>query len=532
MSKMKINLRPYQIDGLTAVWNYFQEGNTGNPVIAWPTGTGKSIIPAVFIMEVMKLWPNQRFLIITHVKELIKQNYDLMIELWPNAPVGIFSAGLKRKDTAYPIIFGGIQSMIKNPAQFGKRDIIFIDEAHLVSADESSQYLTFIATMKLINPYVKVIGMSATPFRMGMGYITDGGLFTHIVHDVTSLSAFNKLIDDGYISPLIPRRTKTEIDVSNVGIQNGDYIGSQLQKAADKNEITYAGLREIVEYGSDRKSWLLFASGIEHAEHIAEMLTTFNIQCAAVHSKQADNYNDNAIQAFKSGELQSIVNYGKLTTGFNHPEIDLIGMFRPTLSVPLWVQMLGRGTRPVAGKNNCLVLDFARNTPRLGPINDPIIPRKKGEGVGDAPVKICEACGVYNHAAARVCSNCGEEFIFKIKIIKTSGTEELIKSDKPVIEVFDIERAIYVEKRATNGLPYVRITYYTRGGMQSFNENVFPEHSGLSRQKFKMWWQQRHTSEPPKTARDALKYISELRVPRKITVHVNLKYPEVLSCEY
>lgn len=527
-----IKLRPYQSDGLRAIWQYFEQGNTGNPVLAWPTGTGKSIVPAMFIHEVMKIWPSQRFLVVTHVKELIKQNYDVMMHVWPTAPAGIFSAGLKQKDVAQPIIFGGIQSMIKNPAQFGHRDIIFIDEAHLVNENESGQYLTFIAMMKLINPKVKVIGMSATPFRMGLGYITDGKLFTHIVHDVTALDKFNKLIDDGYISPLIPKRTKTELDISNVGIQNGEYVSSQLQKAVDRNEITYAGLREVVEYGYNRKSWLIFSSGIEHAEHIAEMLTSFNILAAAVHSKQPMQYNDNAISAFKDGELQAIVNYGKLTTGFNHPEIDLIAMFRPTLSIPLWVQMLGRGTRPAKGKNNCLVLDFARNTPRLGPINDPIIPRKKGEGTGDAPVKICEQCGVYNHAAARICCECGAEFEIKIKIVKTSGTEELIKDDKPIIVTYDIERAIYAEKRARNGLPYIRTTYYTPGGMQSFEDNVFPEHGGILRQKFKSWWQQRHKTDAPTTAREALKYISELRVPRKITVHVNKRYPEVLNCEY
>src|SRR5690606_36427951 len=130
-------------------------------------------------------------------------------------------------------------------------------------------------------------------------------------------------------------------------------------------------------------------SGIEHAEHIAEFLTRFGIDCAAVHSKQSAEYNDKAILAFKEGSLRAIVNYGKLTTGFNHPGIDAIAMFRPTMSVPLWVQMLGRGTRPADGKKDCLVLDYARNTPRLGPINDPVIPRRKGEGGGDPPVKVC-----------------------------------------------------------------------------------------------------------------------------------------------
>lgn len=529
---MNFQLRPYQVDGLTALWNYFQQGNTGNPVIAWPTGTGKSVVPAAFIMEVMKIWPNQRFLIVTHVKELIKQNYDLMIELWPSAPAGIYSAGLNQRDVALPIIFGGIQSMIKNPAQFGFRDIIFIDEAHLVGTDDASRYLTFIATMKLINPHVKVIGMSATPFRMGLGYITDGGLFTDIAHDITQLHSFNKLIEDGYIKPLIPKRTKTELDISGVGVQNGEFKANELQSAVDKNEITYAGLREVVEHGADRTSWLLFASGIEHAEHIAEMLETFGISCAAVHSKQPSVYNDNAIAAFKNFEIKAIVNFGKLTTGFNHPAIDLIAMFRPTLSVALWVQMLGRGTRPYKDQSNCLVLDFARNTPRLGPINDPIIPKKKGEKTGDAPVKICESCGAYNHAAVRFCCDCGAEFEFKTKIVKSAGTEELIKNDKPVFDTFEILNVYYTLKQSRkDGRAYIRVTYNT--GIQSFHENIFPEHTGYARRLFKTWWMQRHKSEPPESNTEVLKIHGELRVPKKITVHVNKKpHPEVLSCEY
>lgn len=494
--------------------------------------TGKSVVPAMFIMEVMKIWPNQRFLIITHVKELIKQNYDLMVELWPSAPAGIYSAGLKQRDVALPIIFGGIQSMIKNPAQFGHRDIIFIDEAHLVGTDDASRYLTFIATMKLINPHLKVIGMSATPFRMGMGYITDGGLFTDICHDITSLHNFNKLIEDGYIKPLIPKRTKTELDVSTVGIQNGEFKANELQAAVDKNEITYAGLREIVEHGYNRQSWLLFASGVDHADHIADMLETFGIQAAAVHSKHSDAHNDGAIDAFKRFEIQAIVNFGKLTTGFNHPAIDLIGMFRPTLSVPLWIQMLGRGTRPYRDQENCLVLDFAKNTPRLGPINDPIIPRKKGEGSGDAPVKICENCGAYNHAAVRFCCDCGQEFEFETKIVKSAGTEELIKTDRPIFETFDVSHAIYsLRQSRKDGRSYVKISYVT--GIQSFSENVFPEHKGFARQLFKNWWMQRHKSEPPETVTEVMRVHGELRVPRKIVVHVNKKpNAEVLSCEY
>src|SRR5882672_1569598 len=147
---MKLELRQYQIDGLNALWNYFQSGNTGNPLLCWPTGTGKSIAPAIFIKEAMHLWPSQKFMLLTHVSELIKQNSEVLKEVWENAPLGLHSAGLKLRDTAHPIIYAGIQSAIRKGAPlFGKRDIIFIDEAHLISTNEASMYMTFLATMKL-----------------------------------------------------------------------------------------------------------------------------------------------------------------------------------------------------------------------------------------------------------------------------------------------------------------------------------------------------------------------------------------------
>lgn len=526
-----ITLRPYQEEGLNALLTYFNEGRKGHPVLAWPTGTGKSIVPAIFIKSVMDIWPTQRFLMLTHVKELIKQNAEVLKLVWPNAPLGIFSAGLREKNPAMPIVYGGIQSAVKNPSQFAHRDIIFIDEAHLINQDDASMYLTFLATMKLINPKVKIIGMTATPFRMGQGYITDGGLFTDIVHDLCSLDNFNRMIAEGYIAPLVPLRTKIELSVEGVGMAKGEFIQSQLQHAVDVAEITFQGLRELTEAGHDRRSWLLFASGIEHAEHIAAMLGQLGIDCVAVHSKRSIEQNDKAIDAFKAFKLRAIVNYGKLTTGFNHPEIDLIGMFRPTMSVPLWVQMLGRGTRPAQGKTDCLVLDFARNTPRLGPINDPVIPRKKGEGTGEVPVKICDACGVFNHIKVTHCTNCGNEFSFEIKITKNSGTHELIKSDLPIIETFEVDRAIYQKKEKDGKPPHIVVTYYC--GLRSFKEWLFPQYpGGLPRHIFHEWWRQRMKTTPPATTDEALQHIQEFRLPRTLRVWVNKKYPEIRGVEF
>lgn len=176
-------------------------------------------------------------------------------------------------------------------------------------------------------------------------------------------------------------------------------------------------------------------------------------------------------------------------------------------------------------------MDFAKNTIRLGPINDPIIPRKKGESVGDAPVKICEHCGVYNHARVRFCGGCNAEFEFEVKIVAKASTEELLRSDFPIIETFNVERASYSKREGRDGKPaYIRAGYYCGG--RTFNENVFPEGKGYARHLFQDWWKQRHPLDPPKSTDEAVQYLFQLRAPRRIRVHINLKFPQVMGAEY
>jgi DNA repair protein RadD len=493
--------------------------------------TGKSACIGGFIQQVLGIWPKQRFLLLTHVQELIQQDAKALYTMWPTAPIGIYSAGLKQRDTMMPIIIGGVASVVKNVASLGWRDLLIIDEAHMLSPKDDTMYQQTIKELKLVNPNLKVIGFTATPFRLGQGMITDSGLFTDICYDLTGFEAFNRLIAEGYISPLIPKRTNVELDVSNVGISNGDYNKGELQKAVDKQEITEAALREAVQWGQDRKSWLVFASGIDHCEHINEVLQSFGIASATVHSKTTAADREERIRAHKNGTLRALVGYRVLTTGYDNPAIDLIVDLYPTCSPGMHCQKYGRGTRPAPGKSNCLVLDYGKNTIRNGPINDPLKPRKKGQATGDAPVKICEACGMYNHASVRFCDNCGAEFKFKVKIVQRAATEQLLRSDAPIIETFSVNKVIYHRHNKAFGLPSIRVDYYC-DGLSRFREWIGLEHSGRFGKKARDWWRQRSTLEPPKTIDEALTLVNYLREPKRITVHVNKSLPEILSYEF
>ena len=451
--------------------------------------TGKGSLIAMLIDYILYNWPNQRILQLVHTKELVQQNYNDLLMINALSPAGIYCAGLDRKESANSVVFGSLGSVRTNAEAFGFRDLILIDEGHAVSPDEETGYRQIEATLRLINPNIRVVAFTATDYRLGQGKLTDGDnpLFTDVCFDITKLHSFNRLISEGYLSPLIvPSQLKTQLDVSGVAISKGEFNQGQLQKAVDKQEITYAAIQEAVRYGYDRNCWLVFASGIEHCEHISDMLQSFGISSSFVHSKISDDERDERLAAFKEGKIKAIVGFRILTTGFNHPPIDLIIDLYPTVSPVMHVQKNGRGTRTYNGNNpnfpyiksNCLVLDFSGNTKRIGPVNDPIIPKKKGDKTGDVPVKICAACGLYNHCSARYCGGhpeasaegCGAEFEFQTKLLRTAGTAELIKGDYTEVqyETYDVTKVIYHKHQKIDKKPCIKVSYYS--GILRFTE--------------------------------------------------------------
>ena len=550
-----IEPRWYQQEAVNSVFNYYTQNN-GNCAVALPTGTGKSIVIALLNTSILQGWPGQRILNLTHISELIKQNANKLQSVWPSAPMGIFSAGLNSRQTNLPIIFGGIQSVAKCPEAFGHRDIVFVDEAHLVNPKNDTQYQDTFARLKRINPYIKFVGLTATWFRLGQGLLTEGTsinghytppLFTDICYNQCGMLEFNELIRQGYISPLIPKRTELTLDVQGVAKSStGDYNETQLQEAVDCDELTYKALRETVETAGDRHCWMIFCAGKDHSRHVAEMLTNvFGIPSKEIHSGLSIAECDKRFAEFKRGEIRCITGMNKFTTGFDHPPVDLIVILRPTLSPVLWVQMLGRGTRPYAwsipsialepfyyDKQNCLVLDFAANTKRLGPINDPIIPKsKKGGKSGNAPFRVCEHCNTYNHPRATHCIWCELEFIQKANIEETASSEELIRFEEAKTEFYDVKSVVYKKKASgKTGIPMFQAVYNC--GYHVFSENILFEHTGLARHRAHEWWRQRHALEPPNTVDEALSVHRELRTPKRVHVWVNKTWPEILSYEF
>lgn len=524
-----LELRPYQQSAITAIYNYFEDHH-GNPLVVIPTAGGKSLVMASFIDGVLKAWPDQRILIVTHVRELIAQNHAEMLGLWPEAPAGIYSAGLGRRDVEARILFAGIQSIHRRPAEIGHCDLILIDEAHLIPGKENTMYRRFLDRMKRINPKVKVIGLTATPYRLDSGMLHEGenALFSDIAYEVS----VRDLIADGYLSPLVSKQPDTTLDVTGVGSRGGEFIASDLQKAVDKDVITSAAVEEIIAYGKDRKSWLAFCSGISHATHVAEEFRRRGISCATIFGDTPKDERDRIIADFKSGKIRALASMGVLTTGFNAPAVDLIAMLRPTKSAGLYVQMAGRGTRLAPDKQDCLVLDFAGNVKRHGPI-DLVKPKRPGSGDGEAPVKVCPDCDSIVAAAALECPDCG--FIFparQVKVAPTASTLAVLSSGKPKrpewLQVSDIS---YQRHNKPGGRPSLKVTYQC--GLSWHSEWICLEHTGYPRTKAEIWWRERAPGIPvPRSVDAALALTNRLRRPSHISVRPSGNYTEITRARF
>lgn len=405
-----MELRPYQERGIAELYAWFEAGNEGNPCIVMPTGSGKSHMVAEICRRAVQEWPETRILMATHVKELIEQNMEKMLGHWPGAPLGIYSAGMGIKQLGHPITFASIQSIIRSVSDIGLIDLMLIDECHLVNHENQGMYRTLIEHLKAVNPKLRVIGFTATPYRLGHGYITDApAIFNALLEPVT----IEELIQKKYLAPLKSKKMEEELSTDGVGKRGGEYISGQLQDAVNTPEKNKSVVDEILERAGDRKSWLVFCSGIKHAEDVKTMLSVSGIHSRCVTGETPKILREATLGEFRDPRrdyVMAITNANVLTTGFDHPDLDLIAMLRPTLSPGLYVQMAGRGMRIKSHTDHCLVLDFAGNVAAHGPITDVSSPKKKGEGTGEAPVKVCDVCNEYCHAACKVCPDCGAEF--------------------------------------------------------------------------------------------------------------------------
>lgn len=534
-----INLRPYQTEAVQAIYDYFAN-QAGNPLIVLPTGAGKSLTLAAFIKGAIEAYPATRIIVLTHVKELIEQDASAIIRYWPEAPIGIWSAGVGSKQKAQ-ITVAGIQSIHNLPVKFAGTDLVIIDEAHLVSKKADTMYGRFLAGLRKHNPALKVIGLTATHYRMDSGLLTDGD--ERIFTDVAYEAHVGDLIKDGYLCPLVAKNGATKADLSGVHTRGGEFVASELQHAMDKASLIEGALDEVAKYAHDRQHVLGFCSGVEHAAHCAERANARGWAADFVTGDMNATERDAKINAFKAGRLRFLFNAMLLTTGFDYPSIDCIVMLRPTKSTGLYVQIMGRGLRKDGKKENTLVLDFAGNVERHGPI-DQIRVKKKGakgeDSVSVAPVKECPSCHELLHTAVMLCPQCGH--VWESKAAHgTEAADAVIVAALEKPRVYLVDRVEYQKHQKAGKPPSLKVTYWC--GPSTFDEWVPVEDERSYIKKHAVQWFWTRGLMCPKTVDESLFWAMwkeeredgrnppNIPAPDSITVRPDGKYWRVVGCD-
>ncbi len=524
---MKYEKRQYQIDTVKAWWKDLHVEGC-KPVIALPTGSGKSVILGMLLKKYFKKYPHNSVLIMSHTEQILRHDFDAVTAHVPDAPISFYSASIGEKEVSQ-ITIGGVQTVVHAKEKFMWTDLIIVDEVHAVSHKQEGSYRKI-----LDGAYGKVTGMSATVFRTGHGYIHEGKgtLFNKLSIDLTRGKAFTDLIDQGYLSDLVAVSPAAALNSDGVKMTGSDFNLKALAARHDRPAITNAILKDATTtYLKKYNKWLVFAIDIQHCEHITSALRELGVSTELVHSEMTGDDNV-VIDAFKKGEFTALVSVGKLTTGFDVPDVDAILMLRPTVSPVLHVQMWGRGTRAAKGKRHCLALDYAGNFLRLGPINNVKLPTKSKGSSGGAPVmKVCPECRTLAWPSQRVCNSCGHKFVFKTKLkLKASTAEAVERKVKkgPTFKWYKVVDTVYHLQTFRNKKPVVVVKYICNKGLKTIVQYLMVEHTGYAQFKAMHILKNRGYNGEWK-AHKVIEASSELRKVTHILADTDGKYPSIKS---
>ncbi|MBA5761569.1 DEAD/DEAH box helicase [Vibrio sp. 404] len=494
-------LRPYQADSVKAVIHYFRK-HTTPAVIVLPTGAGKSLV----IADLARL-AKGRVLVLAHVKELVEQNHAKYEGYGLTGAV--FSAGLGRKETNQQVVFASVQSVVRNLEAFKDQfSLLVIDECHRVPEDKDSSYQKVISHLRELNPGIKVLGLTATPYRLGIGWIyqyhTRGQVRAEeprFFRDCIFELPIRYLLDEGFLTPAkMMDAPVLSYDFSQLKpASTGRYKEAEMDMVIDQaKRATPQIVEQIIQMARNKLGIMIFAATVRHAQEIFGLLPEG--QAAIVIGDTPTPERDTIIEKFKQQQIKYLVNVSVLTTGFDAPHVDLIAILRPTESVSLYQQIVGRGLRLSPGKSECLVLDYAGNSydlyqPEVGnpkPDSDSeiiTIPcpacgfnnnfwgkldangfliehfgrRCQGYFEDDETgerehcgyrfrAKYCGECGADNDIAARICHECDATLVDPDKKLK----EALNLKDALVFECLEMELSTFKDEKGKNQL---KVTY-------------------------------------------------------------------------
>lgn len=499
-----MQLRPYQIDAIDAVYRDLRS-REDNLCVVIPTAGGKTPVIASICRDAVTRWGG-RVLIVSHVKELLEQAADKLRAICPDVRYGVYSAGLGKRDLGRSVTIAGIQSVYTRACDVGAVDLTIVDEAHLIPPDGDGMYQTMFDEIRVVNPRMRVIGFTATPFRTRTGPLcSPDGILNHVSYEI----GVRELIAQGYLSRLISKAGAEHVDTSGLHIRGGEFMADEVEDLMDRDALVSAACAEIVAMTAARSSVLIFASGVRHCGHVADQLERASgFPVARVTGDTPPIERAATLAAFKSREVKYLCNVNVLTTGFDAPNVDCVVLLRPMCSPVLYVQCVGRGFRLCDGKHDCLVLDYGGNVLRHGPVDDVRIERRAGERSGDAPAKECPQCRSIVAAGYTLCPDCGYEFPPPDRKAHDAkaGTAAILSGEVAISEydVLETVYSVHVKRNAEPNTPKSMRVSYRVSSLKWVEEWICVEHVGYAAGKAAAWWSRRSVEPMPVDADEAV----------------------------
>lgn len=410
---MSFTLRPYQQESVDAVVEHIKK-RLSPCLLELATGAGKSLIVSAIAKYLKGVAPEKRVLCIAPSLELVVQNHAKYTE-WYSEPASIYCASAGSKDLRHSVIFASPISALKNINKIARLGIsgIIIDEAHgvtptMVSLIKSIQEYEVDGVQ--INDKVRIVGMTATPYRTGTGYIyasdhsgeepvyydddkARNPYYSRLLYRVTA----GELIAQSFLSKVRIGEDDEHYDTSVLETdKKGEFTKASVSKAFNGNTKTERIVQKIMSYAESRMGVMIFAATISHAQEIVGYLPSDCTRLVTGNKKiTSDKERELYIKEFKAQRIKYLVNVDVLTTGFDAPHVDLIAVMRATESPGLLQQIVGRGLRLHPDKEDCLILDFAENIDRHNLKDDIFTPEIKNKAIAGESVPIqveCPAC--------------------------------------------------------------------------------------------------------------------------------------------
>lgn len=443
-----VTLRSYQNEAINLLRTGFRKHK--RQILALATGAGKSVIFSEMVRRAYD--KGNQVLIVTHRIELLTQTLEHITHhrIHPQ----LITAKTKDFKAAAPIIIAMIETLSRRlrklpPGTYNPK-LIVIDESHRNDFN------------KIIDafPDALVIGATATPNGKKMYKY-----YTNIVNNI----GIEELINLGFLSKA--RSFQMQDDFSDVPVKHGEFAEKELYTHFNKSKL-YSGVIDKWKEKTPGQKTIAYAVNIEHAENMCKEFNASGIRSECITSKTPMHERNMKFQAFKNGLYPVVTNCGVLTMGIDCPDCEVIILNRATMSLSLFLQMCGRGSRPYPGKPYFTILDFGQNFDRHGLWQEErewtlAPPKKKKKGI--SPVKTCPQCDALLPASTKICPFCKHVFIIKTEDLKNGVMVEL-KTNIPVllkgknISSLSIEELIMLQRVKSYQAPFIWRILRSRGG--------------------------------------------------------------------